>query len=489
MTWRRRRSWSRPRPTFHRGALASAYRPAHAAAAGAARRRPDPWRWSRTRSTTRTSAASPQRRGLRGGGAAPLPAHLRPLLPALRAGLGRPRAHAAARPARALAGRAAALAAAGFSLSAAHTRPGRAPARVAPRRVAVASAPLLGTRGPGSRRRAFADAPSPRTDPDGRGRRLDQRRRGQRGGLLELRGAGRGPADCARHVPLIVTTRPQPFEASPGLVRGVAPAGHAPRDPVRPRPGGRPHLAPDGRRRFVIAARGLPAGDQTITVAAYSRKGGGSAGPGGRRLRPAARRRFTLRPVTQDRWRPSSAPSAACAPSPAATDGVWVVDLRTGPGRPGTPAPSSRPPARSSSRSDYAALARSRPARRRAAPGRPSAPWSSTPRTGRRTTSWSGSAARRSAGTASVNRLRAALRARPGRNMLWGGYGAPARGGPPRPRRRPFAPPPAPDRASPLPPARQRPTAHDLGVMLSAADAGGGRARAGRSRQGISAAH
>ena len=129
-------------------------------------------------------------------------------------------------------------------------------------------------------------------------------------------------------MPLIVNT-PQPFEASPGLVRGVAPAGtHHVTLYAHGRQIARTWLH-EGQRRFLIAPRGLPAGDQTIDVAAYSRKGRrlGQARVANVYGLPAAA--FTLRPATTTDGAVQRALSGLRS-QPGATDGVWAVDLRTG---------------------------------------------------------------------------------------------------------------------------------------------------------------
>jgi beta-lactamase class A len=282
-------------------------------------------------------------------------------------------------------------------------------------------------------------------------------------------------------VTLIVNT-PQPFEASPGLVRGVAPAGtHHVTLYAHGREIARTWLH-RGKRRFVIAAPGLPTGDQTIDVAAYSRTG--------RRLGqtrvanvyglPAAA--FTLRPATTTDGAVQRALSGLRS-QPGATDGVWVVDLRTGRGASWNAG--AQLPAASTLKLAILMTVLSREA------GSPTL--SSAWPTERRLVFDSSNRAANEllvriggstvGGSAEVNRLAAALGAT--RTDMFGGYllepGEDRRAG----RASPFAAPPALPTEQPYLPRGKRTTAHDLGVMLSAlmlAAAGRGPA----IRQGIS---
>jgi beta-lactamase class A len=281
-------------------------------------------------------------------------------------------------------------------------------------------------------------------------------------------------------VPLIVTT-PQPYEASPGLVRGTAPAGtHHVTLYAHGRVVARTWLH-HGQRRFVIAAHGLPAGDQTLDVRAYTRRG--------RRLGlvrvanvyglPAAS--WKLRPVTRTDGAVQRA-LRSLRSEPGATDGVWVADLRTGRGASWNAG--AQLPAASTLK---LAVLMTLFARESEDPPRSSA-WStelsmvldSSNRAADTLLVRIGGST--SGGGAMVNSLVASLGAT--RTDMYGGYllepGEERRGAVD-----PFSAPPALPTEQPGLPAGKRTTAHDLGVLLNAlllASAGRGPA----IRQGIS---
>jgi beta-lactamase class A len=257
-------------------------------------------------------------------------------------------------------------------------------------------------------------------------------------------------------VPLIVTT-PLPYEASPGLVRGTAPAGtHHVTLYAHGKEVARTWLH-EGQRRFAIAARGLPSGDQTIAVAAYTRKGTrlGQVRVSNVYGLPAAS--FTLRPVTTTDGYVQRVLSTLRLPG--ATTGVWVADLRTGRGASWNAG--ARLPAASTLK---LAVLMTLLSRESEDPTRSSA-WSTEERL---VLDSSNRAANELlariggstvGGSAYVNRFVASLGAT-GTDMF-GGYLL-------EPGDRRAAPPPSPPTEQPSLPRGKVTTAHDLGVLLNA---------------------
>jgi hypothetical protein len=136
---------------------------------------------------------------------------------------------------------------------------------------------------------------------------------------------------------------PLPYEATPGIVAGVAPAGATHVQVEAPGVRARFRL-PRGRAAFRVGPTGLPARDLTLTVR-FLRAG-----------RTVALRRvphlYGL-PARAAAFRPPTVTDAAAArllrgssseavPCPASGPGTWPP----GAPRPGTPRPASPPPAR-----------------------------------------------------------------------------------------------------------------------------------------------